>query len=447
MVKFTQLIGCLTLFFVVPLTTLAQDPKPILTTAAQIPLGADQLDRRDQPDSTRKASREGQANKASPKNKEDTLKQNVSAKQSDTAGREKQADSIQQAKKPTLKIGGALRFNYNLSSWKKEQVKRGGDFGLDMFRINVDASHKKLDFHAEYRFYAKASGGSFLKDGYLTYHFNDSTNLAIGLVQNPFGNTTYNSHNWFFNLPYYLGFEDKASMGIRFHQRSNRWMYDLAFFKSAMELDFGDKTSIDPSRYSYDVAGRNKEVNQGNVKTEYLLSENKRIGISGMLGGVYNIPTGNMGSRWAAAIHTDLTFGKFNVKLQSMYYQYHLADSAAYDQTLSLGAYGSTYDAATKAYLHTASVAFTQPVKIGPVSSITFYENYSYMDKTQEGSTDTQMNVLGMMLNAGNLVTYVDWASGKNQPWLGPEWQNGLASGNPDAKWHSRFNINIGYYF
>ena len=31
--------------------------------------------------------------------------------------------------KPELKIGGALRFNYNLSSWKDGQKKRGGDFG------------------------------------------------------------------------------------------------------------------------------------------------------------------------------------------------------------------------------------------------------------------------------------------------------------------------------
>lgn len=349
--------------------------------------------------------------------------------------------------KPVLKIGGALRFNYNLSSWKKEQVKRGGDFGLDMFRINADVAYKKLDFHAEYRFYSKDFGGSFLKEGYVRYLFNDSTHMDIGLVQNPFGNTAYNSHNWFFNLPYYVGFEDKFSMGVNFHQRRNRWIYDIAFFKNAMELNFGDKSGTDPSRYSYDVAGRNKEVNQGNIKTEYLIAEDKKIGISGMLGGVYNIPTGRMGARWAAALHTDMTFGRVNVKLQSMYYQYNLSDSSQYKNIVQLAAYGSSYDVARKAYLHTASFAYTQPVKLGPVKSLVFYENYSYMNKPQAGFEDTQMNVLGCMINAGNLVTYVDWAAGKNQPWLGPDWQNGLSTGNPDSKWSSRFNINIGYYF
>lgn len=390
MVKILQLIGCLALFFVFPLKLIAQDST--ITKHDSVPI-------------------------------------------------------TEHSEKPKLKIGGALRLNYNLSTWKKEQVKRGGDFGLDMFRINADASFKKLDFHAEYRFYSKANGGSFLKDGYVTYNFNDSTNVQVGLVQNPFGNTTYNSHNWFFNLPYYVGFEDKFSMGVKFHQRRKKWAYDLAFFKNAMELDFGDKTEIDPSRYSYDVAGRNKEVNQGNAKLSYLLSENKSIGISGMLGGVYNIPTGQMGSRYAAALHTDLTFGKLNVKLQTMYYQYNISDSTQYKDVVELGAYGATYEVAKKGYLHTASFSYTQPVKIGPVVALTFYENYSYMDKPQHGYADTQMNVLGCMINAGNLVTYVDWAAGKNQPWLGPEWQNGLSSGNQDSKWHSRFNINFGYYF
>lgn len=39
--------------------------------------------------------------------------------------------------KPIVKVGGALRFNYNNSSWKDGQQERGGDFGYDFFRINA----------------------------------------------------------------------------------------------------------------------------------------------------------------------------------------------------------------------------------------------------------------------------------------------------------------------
>ena len=69
--------------------------------------------------------------------------------------------------KPELKLGGALRFNYNYSDWKPSNRKRGGDFGFDVFRLNVDAAYKKLTLAAEYRFYASSSGGGMLKSGWV----------------------------------------------------------------------------------------------------------------------------------------------------------------------------------------------------------------------------------------------------------------------------------------
>ena len=36
--------------------------------------------------------------------------------------------------KTMLKIGGALRFNYNYSDWKPENRNRGGEFDFDVFR-------------------------------------------------------------------------------------------------------------------------------------------------------------------------------------------------------------------------------------------------------------------------------------------------------------------------
>ena len=47
--------------------------------------------------------------------------------------------------KPRLKIGGALRFNYNYSDWKPESRNRGGEFDFDVLRLNVNASYKKID--------------------------------------------------------------------------------------------------------------------------------------------------------------------------------------------------------------------------------------------------------------------------------------------------------------
>jgi hypothetical protein len=43
------------------------------------------------------------------------------------------------------------------------------------------------------------------------------------------------------------------------------------------------------------------------------------------------------------------------------------------------------------------------------------------------------------------LLTYVDLATGRNQPFIGPDYTNALARGAEG--FHTRFNVNVGYYF
>ena len=117
--------------------------------------------------------------------------------------------------KPRLKIGGALRFNYNYSDWKPESRNRGGEFDFDVLRLNVNASYKKIDLAVDYRFYPSSSGGGMLREGWIGYRFNDSHRLQIGLTTVPFGVLPYTGNNYFFNLNYYAGLEDDADMGIR----------------------------------------------------------------------------------------------------------------------------------------------------------------------------------------------------------------------------------------
>jgi hypothetical protein len=55
------------------------------------------------------------------------------------------------------------------------------------------------------------------------------------------------------------------------------------------------------------------------------------------------------------------------------------------------------------------------------------------------------MNVTGVLVSAGSVYTYFDIA-GKDQPWLGPNWTNGLEQVRQTQN-GKRFNMNIGYYF
>ncbi|WP_440881608.1 hypothetical protein [Tenacibaculum sp. C7A-26P2] len=364
--------------------------------------------------------------------------------------------------KPKISIGGALRFNYNFSSWKAGQKKRGGDFGFDMFRINTKADYKDLKLNVEYRFYSEDFGGGMLKQGWIGYDFSKNTNLQIGLTQVPFGITQYNSHNWFFGINYYVGLEDDHDMGIKYTHKNGNWEYALAFFKNSEELRFGNNSDISNSRYSYDVASidldgngsldiRNKEINQFNVKINYLIEASKakhKLGVSAQYGGLYNLDTEKNGNHLAMAAHYELNIAQFDAKAQVSFYEYNTENlKKEPDNIIAMTAYGAPYLVASKATTYTFGVGYVIPIKRKMISSIQIYNDFGYIDKAVKNFNDSMMNVLGVLINSGNVYTYIDVASGKNQPWLGPVWTNALADGSINAKWETRFNINIGYYF
>lgn len=367
--------------------------------------------------------------------------------------------SAQETEKPVIKVGGALRFNYNLSSWKPDQVKRGGDFGYDVFRINAKANFKKVSLNAEYRMYSEGFGGGMLKQGWIAYNLNSKDNFQLGLTQVPFGITQYNSHNWFFSINYYVGLEDDHDMGLKYTHEGEKWTYSFAFFKNAEELSFGNNSDISDSRYSYDVSSisseegmafRNKEVNQGNAKFDYKFgnSTKHKIGLSGQYGGLYNLDTKDIGNHYAFAAHYELKAGGFDIKAQFANYLYNPENpEGESDDVIAMSAYGAPYLVAAQANIYTLGIAYSFPVNWGFISNLQVYNDFGYMQKPIDGFENSIMNVTGVLVTAGQVYTYIDFAAGKNQAWLGPDWTSAFAQGNPDAELEMRFNINIGYYF
>ncbi|SHK81354.1 hypothetical protein SAMN04488028_10967 [Reichenbachiella agariperforans] len=365
--------------------------------------------------------------------------------------------------KPELHVGGALRFNYNLSTWKDAQKKRGGDFGYDVFRINAKAKYKGVKLNAEYRLYSPGFGGGMLKQGWFGYDFNDKNNLQLGLTQVPFGITQYNSHTWFFSINYYVGLEDDHDMGVKYTHIGEQWEYALAFFKNAEELRFGNNSDIDDGRYSYDIASkdwdgdgeldlRNKEINQVNGKLSYKFGSETRknkLGISAEYGGVYNLDTESISPRYAFAIHYELTAGPLNLKAQISTYKI-TTDGLIGEPTdiIAMTAYGYPYFVAAAATSYTLGISYDIPVSWGPVSNLQLYNDFGFLDKTVTRFEDTFMNVTGVLVTAGNIYSYFDFAAGKNQPWLNPDFDHSLAEGSSVTnQWEARFNINFGYYF
>ncbi|MEE2772139.1 MAG: hypothetical protein VX712_07970 [Bacteroidota bacterium] len=361
-----------------------------------------------------------------------------------------QLGELEAQEKPKINVGGALRFNFNLSSWKEGQKNRGGDFGYDMFRVNFDASWKDVYLNAEYRIYSEAFGGGFLKQGWMGYRFSETDEIQLGLHQVPFGIQQYNSHNWFFNITYYMGLEDDHDMGVKFLHVGENFEYNLAFYKNSEELQFGGTTESSSSRYAYDVVGRNKEVNQINGKLVYKFGETfeQRLGASLQFGGLYNLDTEETGSHYGLAAHYEVNYQRWNLKLQAIKAGHDPKNApGTSDQVIQMGAYGVPYEVAANFKVYTAAISRNVPVSWGPVSNLQFYNDFGYMDKEPQSFEDSFMNVTGVLVTAGHLYTYIDYAAGYNHSWLGGNFVDDFAAGDPNAKWEARFNINIGYYF
>ena len=358
--------------------------------------------------------------------------------------------SIQAQENLEVDFGGALRFNYNLSSWKEEQQNRGGDFGYDMFRINVLAEYESIYVNAEFRHYAEAFGGGMLKQGWFGYRFNEKNELQLGLTQVPFGIQQYNSHNWFFNLGYYVGLEDDHDMGIKYTNTAGNLEYQIAYFKNAEELVFGDVSAVSAARYSYDVAGNNKEVHQGNIKILYNWGDSfkSRFGASMQYGGLYNILTHEMGDHYAFALHYEANYQLWNLKTEAMVVAHNPKNQAGNSEAvITMAAYGAPYEVAADFNMYTFAIARNVPVEWGPISNLQFYNDFGYMQKKETSFEDSYMNVTGVLITAGHLYTYIDYAAGYNHSWLGGNFVNDFAAGSPSAQWEARFNINFGFYF
>ena len=358
-------------------------------------------------------------------------------------------DEKEGSEKPWFKPGGALRFNYNYSDWNEGHQKRGGDFGYDVLLLKMTAGYKNLLLSADYRFYAQDYGGPMLKYGWIGYRFNDRHQIQVGLTGLPFGIQPCNSHNFFFQITYYVGLEDDSDMGIKYIYTGDQWEYALAFFKNADELLFSPDAETTNDRYGYDVAGRNKEINQFNGQLFYKWGGaiTQKAGISAQFGLLYNLDTEDNGTHYAFAAHHELHWKGLSLKTQVATYAMSPEDISGQSMdTVMMTAYGAPYPVASKANVFTIGAGYTIPIKRGIINSIEFYNDFGWQQKWDKDFNDSYQNVTGCHAIAGPIHIYIDYAMGKHHAWLGPDWE-GFGPGQGSNSWHARFNINIGYYF
>ncbi len=357
-----------------------------------------------------------------------------------------------------ITIGGALRFQYTADSYDHQSNRRKGDMAFDTFRLDLRGKVHGIILDTQWRWYTYMET---LQHAWVGYDLNDNSEAQLGLVLIPFGNQPYNSHNFFFSSAYYLGLEDTAAMGGKYLYHGDQWNLQAAFLKNdAATATLGN----DNQGYSYVVLGEGgpvtnchsftdgaescstsagpeaRAVNSGALRIARTFRPDEDLGIEvggSALYGMLNGSSDYVGHYGAYALHTNINYQRWNLQAEAIHYAYSTDDHAA---RMTVGAY-DYYDAIpARADLFTLNVAYTRPVDWGPVQTLTFYNDNSWMTHKSADLADTFMVVTGMAVAAGPLHTYFDFVTARNQPFIG-------GSMGSDGDLENRFNINVGYYF
>ncbi|MEA1875209.1 MAG: hypothetical protein U9N51_12405 [Bacteroidota bacterium] len=178
-----------------------------------------------------------------------------------------------------------------------------------------------------------------------------------------------------------------------------------------------------------------RELNTGNLRFTYDVVEGVELGVSAQAGGIYNDYLQSAELTTTLAGHIIADFSGFNLKAEYIYYNYNAkgakvddaGDVTTYDlETVQMGAYGFNYPVAAEANMYVAGLAYTIPVDFGPIKSIQPYVDFTMIDKVNPDYVDTYHLIPGALISAGPIYCYVDFAMGKNQPWLTDNFGVGL---------------------
>lgn len=337
-----------------------------------------------------------------------------------------------------LKLGGAIRLNYG---WKDYDDDSDGQFDFELFAVDVDITKGKWFVDSQFRFYQDFNAVHHAEMG---YKFDEADTLVVGVSQVPFGISPYSSHGFWFGGTYYLGFEDDYDSGMKWTHTSGDWTFDTAYFFNS-EYD----NSARYGRYSFDIASieerDNKEDGQANFRAQYQLGSHV-IGGSLQAGKFRNRTTNATGEHTAVALHFDGHFDSWNLQLQHIYYDFEAASELqTADHRIAMSAFDFPFEIATEANVTSFNLAKTFHLGNEFVDRVVCYNDFTYTSASNKpGLTDSIQNVTGCTLIKDGLYTYIDWIAGKNMWFAGGP---GIGVYDGPEKWHSRLNINIGYYF
>ncbi|GAB3030750.1 porin [Bowmanella dokdonensis] len=359
---------------------------------------------------------------------------------------------VSEARNPPIRIGGAVRFQYSFEDYDADNRDRTGDLDFDIFRVDFNGQIGDVILAAQYRWFQYMDA---VQKAYVGYNLSEHWQAQLGIINLPFGNLPYNSHNYFFSSNFYVGLEDNPEAGVNFRYRSQDWEWDLGFYKSDEQGGVDGYVSDRTARYAPDAVGvrlpgegiyqaptlamarHNTFAVRGARNWQMAAQSSLQLGLSAQAGQLHD-EKDDIGEQKTVGLHGRFKDGPWEWMGMISHYDYDLPMA---NDGIVVGSYGFFDTIPLSGTLYTANVAYDLPVVWGPVSNLRFHDNFSLMTGKPGDGQDSFMNVLGMAVTAGGLYTYFDLVSARNHPFIG-----GSLAGQA-GETNTRFNINFGYYF
>jgi hypothetical protein len=380
-----------------------------------------------------------------------------------------------------LTIGGALRANYVVGDYVKDDSGapqrggEGGNFELDVFRVNLDFKRDGWLGKAEYRWY---DGYNFLHTGWVGYEEDSFGHIELGMTRVPFGVGPYGPANsWFLDQHYYVGLSDHMKLGATYSRSFGPLSIDLGYYFADIPNGLG--ASPESARYSYavvpedvyDIPGVYEETHQVNARAIYAIEKlHTDLGVSAQVAMLdAQDSRGKDSESYAVSAHAKSTLGGFGAMLQLTSYKFDAKYAATEagapppNDLINVGAFDFAWPVASEGLIPSVALSYTIKNPVSWIDSITFYNDYSVILKDGSiGATDfndSAMNVVGMAIARGNWYVYVDYALANGNYFVGNEGDDygdgtsiadtavGDFGVNGNDTWNGRFNVNFGYYF
>lgn len=361
-----------------------------------------------------------------------------------------------------MRVTGSVSFGAKMQSWPNAQGTgiEGFSGTFERVALGFDGHYRGFVVAADYRFYGKYGT---LHHAYIGYKHKEVFELDAGVHRVPFGILPYASHNWFETIPYYLGLADDYDFGLKGIVKKGGLDLQFAYYIQAEPAQFGQTQNS--ARYSYDLVRTdsseisglgqlpqsNEERHTGVARIAYSWAhrgeDSTEIGASAQFGGIYNRAIERYGSRWAAAVHYNGWYRRFNLQFEGLYYQFRPQNPGGQPRTwVTMGAWDAPYRVAGEGFVGVANLGYRLPLRIKAIDWIMFYNDHSILLKPTAGFDRTHMNVTGILLANRFVYIYLDTATGRNHPWFSPDYANALAEGEQDPHWWVWLNLSVGFY-